>query len=86
MLDATSYFRKLDIMAWRNVESVKTTNIVISGISGVFPKSNNIEEFKKNLFSANDMISEHNRWDSCKYRITYLRDEQMEMLYHIYLL
>ncbi|XP_065219672.1 fatty acid synthase-like [Planococcus citri] len=32
-------------------------DIVISGISGVFPKSENVEEFKNNLLAGNDMIS-----------------------------
>ncbi|XP_065223454.1 fatty acid synthase-like [Planococcus citri] len=32
-------------------------DVVISGISGVFPKSENVEEFKNNLLAGNDMIS-----------------------------
>ncbi|XP_065221118.1 fatty acid synthase-like isoform X2 [Planococcus citri] len=32
-------------------------DVVISGISGTFPKSENVEEFKRNLLAGNDMIS-----------------------------
>ncbi|XP_065221121.1 fatty acid synthase-like [Planococcus citri] len=32
-------------------------DVVISGISGTFPKSENVEEFMKNLQAGNDMIS-----------------------------
>ncbi|XP_065216158.1 fatty acid synthase-like isoform X1 [Planococcus citri] len=31
--------------------------VVISGISGAFPNSDNVEEFKENLLAGNDMIS-----------------------------
>lgn len=38
--------------------------VVISGISGRFPCSDNIEAFKENLFNKVDMVtSTNNRWD-----------------------
>lgn len=38
--------------------------VVISGISGRFPCSNNMNEFKMNLFNKVDMVtSTNNRWD-----------------------
>ena len=38
-------------------------DVVISGLSGRFPQSDNVEEFTKNLFEGVDMISESNdRW------------------------
>lgn len=37
--------------------------IVISGIGGRFPESENLEELKDNLFSGKDMVtSENPRW------------------------
>lgn len=35
--------------------------IVISGISGRFPDSDNVEELKKNLLNKVDLISDDNR-------------------------
>lgn len=38
-------------------------NIVISGTSGRFPLSDDLEEFKQNLFSGVDMVNEDDvRW------------------------
>jgi fatty acid synthase, animal type len=38
--------------------------IVISGISGRFPKSNNLSEFASNLYNKVDMIDgDENRWE-----------------------
>ncbi|XP_065221123.1 fatty acid synthase-like isoform X2 [Planococcus citri] len=39
-------------------------DVVISGISGTFPKSENVEEFKENLLAGNDMIGPVTRFDS----------------------
>lgn len=40
-----------------------TEDIVISGISGRFPESDNIDELKHNLFNHVDMISaDDRRW------------------------
>lgn len=36
-------------------------NVVVSGMSGRFPESNNIEEFAKNLYEGVDMISDDER-------------------------
>ena len=36
--------------------------IVISGVAGRFPKSDNMQEFADNLYEKVDMISVHSRW------------------------
>lgn len=36
--------------------------IVISGVAGRFPKSDNMQEFADNLYDKVDMISVHSRW------------------------
>jgi acyl transferase domain-containing protein len=38
-------------------------DIVISGIAGRFPKSNNMKEFESNLYNKQDMIDDESRWD-----------------------
>lgn len=41
--------------------------IVISGISGRFPESNSIAEFKENLFTGVDMVTDDDRrWPAGK--------------------
>ncbi|XP_065221125.1 fatty acid synthase-like isoform X2 [Planococcus citri] len=45
-------------------ETGNPDDVVISGISGTFPKSENVEEFKENLLSGNDMIGPVTRFDS----------------------
>jgi fatty acid synthase, animal type len=43
--------------------SVKRKSVVISGISGRFPKSRNLREFSYNLFNKIDMIgNDQSRW------------------------
>ena len=37
------------------------SEIVISGISGKFPESSNIEEFKENLMTGLDMVTDDDR-------------------------
>lgn len=32
-------------------------DVVISGMSGVYPKSNNVEEFAEKLFAKEDLLS-----------------------------
>ena len=47
----------------------QSEDIVISGVSGRFPMSNNIDEFAYNLFNNIDMITEDDneeRWPKCK--------------------
>jgi len=40
--------------------------IVISGIAGRFPNSDNMKEFQDNLFNKMDLGSEdHQRWTNC---------------------
>ena len=42
---------------------MSVNDVVISGMSGRFPMSRNVEEFSKNLFSGVDMITESDdRW------------------------
>lgn len=44
---------------------VATEEFVISGFSGRFPHSDDVEEFKKNLFDGVDMvIDNHGRWSN----------------------
>ncbi len=40
---------------------LKGEDIVISGISGRFPESDNVDEFAKNLYNNVDMITEDDR-------------------------
>ncbi|XP_065216376.1 fatty acid synthase-like [Planococcus citri] len=40
-----------------NNQEEDPNGVVISGISGAFPNSENVEEFKENLLAGNDMIS-----------------------------
>ena len=43
-------------------------DVVISGLSGRYPQSDNVDEFTKNLFAGVDMISESNeRWPIGKF-------------------
>lgn len=45
-------------------------DVVIAGISGKFPESENIEEFKKNLFDGVDMVTDdERRWPTGNYYI-----------------
>lgn len=45
--------------------------VVISGIGGTFPKSENLEMLKKNLFGRVDMIKrDKNRWTFGKFMLT----------------
>jgi fatty acid synthase len=44
-------------------KKVQDEQIVISGIAGRFPKSDNIKEFENNLYSKRDMIDDQGRWD-----------------------
>ena len=42
--------------------------VVISGISGRFPSSDSIQEFKDNLFNGVDMVTaDESRWPIGKY-------------------
>ncbi|XP_070155163.1 fatty acid synthase-like [Polyergus mexicanus] len=44
--------------------------IVISGIAGRFPNSNNIKEFQDNLFNKIDLgSSDHQRWNNCTFEM-----------------
>lgn len=43
------------------IGSDDSDDVVISGISGVFPNSENVQEFKENLLAGNDMISASTR-------------------------
>ena len=41
----------------------QTEDIVISGVGGIFPLSNNTDEFAYNLFNNIDMITDDNNED-----------------------
>ncbi|XP_065221985.1 fatty acid synthase-like isoform X2 [Planococcus citri] len=45
-----------------SVKSDQSEAIVVSGISGVFPNSENVGEFVENLYSGKDMVSDYNRY------------------------
>jgi len=50
--------------------------IVITGISGRFPESDNLEELKENLFAGIDMVtSDDRRFKSCKSSVQALNDD-----------
>lgn len=39
--------------------------VVISGVSGVFPESQNVNEFKENLFAKKDLTTlDNRRWNT----------------------
>lgn len=45
--------------------------IVISGIAGRFPKTNNLKELQENLFNKMDLGSkDHGRWNNCNERFS----------------
>jgi fatty acid synthase len=47
--------------------TIDTEEIVISGISGRFPESENFDEFAENLFANKDLITEdERRWPKGK--------------------
>ena len=50
---------------------MSANDIVISGMSGRFPESRNVEEFSKNLYSGVDMVTEsEDRWPGGKFQIS----------------
>ena len=53
-------------MAAKTNKIFQSEEVVISGISGNFPNSNNVAEFKENLLAGADMTSSVNRWDTGK--------------------
>lgn len=64
--------------------TTKKEDIVISGIGGVFPESNNVEELKELLFSkANGVTIDSRKWIQSTYRITFI-STVMFYLYLIY--
>ena len=46
------------------LEEFYTGPIVVSGIAGRFPKSENMKVLKENLLAGMDLMSENNRWPS----------------------
>ncbi|XP_055680186.1 fatty acid synthase-like [Lutzomyia longipalpis] len=76
--------RMRDYSSERNHEE-----IVISGFSGRFPESSNVEEFRNNLFNGVDMINdEPRRWPNGLYglpaRIGKIKDEDLENFDHFF--
>ncbi|ALC38282.1 v-2-k05816, partial [Drosophila busckii] len=66
-----------------NKGSNKKNEIVISGISGKFPESSNIAEFKYNLLNGIDMVTNNpRRWEAGIYglpeRMAKMKDEDLE--------
>lgn len=50
------------------IENLDDDAIVISGISGRFPKSDNINELKENLLRGVDCVTaDHTRWNISKH-------------------
>jgi len=49
--------KSIEILLRENVRESKMSQIVISGCSGRFPESANLQEFSDNLFNGVDMIS-----------------------------
>jgi fatty acid synthase len=47
-------------MSWNG--SQPGEEIVISGIAGRFPKSDNMHQLRKNLFDKVDLTTDHDRW------------------------
>lgn len=37
-------------------------NVVISGVGGKFPETNNIAELQEKLFAKEDLVTEPSRW------------------------
>ncbi|KYN50207.1 Fatty acid synthase [Cyphomyrmex costatus] len=47
--------------SWENIDSGE--EIVISGIAGRFPNSDNMNELRENLFNKIDLVrADHSRW------------------------
>ncbi|XP_030556630.1 fatty acid synthase [Drosophila novamexicana] len=76
--------KKEELLKTQNNEAVGDEGeIVISGISGKFPESSNIEEFKHNLLNGIDMVTDDpRRWEAGIYglpeRMAKMRDEDLE--------
>lgn len=48
-----------------NGTASRVGDIVISGLSGKFPESSNVEEFKQNLLNGIDMVTDDpRRWEA----------------------
>lgn len=65
------------IQSRKVVELLKTSEeIVVSGVAGRFPMSNNIDEFTENLYNNVDMIAEdtnEERWPKSKFNLFQLQ-------------
>ena len=47
--------------SWNDIDSGEA--IVISGIAGRFPHSDNMDQLRENLFNKIDLVkADHNRW------------------------
>jgi fatty acid synthase, animal type len=57
-----------NLMEMQTIQQQRYEDIVISGMSGRFPESDNIEEFADNLYNGVDMVNEtEKRWPSGLY-------------------
>ena len=64
-------YQQVEQIQQRNVSKLLklSEDIVISGVGGRFPMSNNTDEFANNLFNNIDMITvdeNEERWPKCK--------------------
>ncbi|EDW12340.1 fatty acid synthase [Drosophila mojavensis] len=69
--------------AQSNGAASRVGDIVISGLSGKFPESSNVEEFKQNLLNGIDMVTDDpRRWEAGIFglpeRMAKMRDEDLE--------
>lgn len=54
-------------------QKLKMDEVVIAGISGRLPESNNLEEFWENLINGVDMVTEDDRrWKPGKISLSYV--------------
>ena len=63
-------YQRVEQIQQRNVSKLlkQSEDIVISGVGGRFPMSDNTDEFASNLFNNIDMITEDDneeRWPKC---------------------
>lgn len=63
LLDIIFTFSSVHVKATMTLENLDDDAVVISGMSGRFPKSGNINELMENLMNGIDCVSaDHNRW------------------------
>lgn len=64
--------RNVDVFLFFS-QKLKMDEVVIAGISGRLPESNNLEEFWENLINGVDMVTEDDRrWKPGKISLSYV--------------